>query len=47
VTYLEMELPSEQSLWNWLDGKPTNLKSTDLFTDPPVPSEGPALKKRA
>ena len=48
VSYLEMELPSEQSIWNWLDGKPTNMKSTDLFTEPKAPIEKPAaLKQRA
>ncbi|MBI3823905.1 MAG: DUF4288 domain-containing protein [Planctomycetes bacterium] len=48
VSYLEMELPSEPSRWNWLDGKPTNLKSTDLFAEPLAPSERPvALKTRA
>lgn len=48
VSYVEMELPSEQALWNWLDGKPTSLKSMDLFAEPLTPSERPApLKKRA
>jgi hypothetical protein len=46
ISYCEMEVDTEQSVWNLLDGKATTVRLNDLFSAKPSERAEPAAQKQ-